>query len=349
VSDNNWNETEGNEAPVQQEAPKPTKLDAAVENAKDDSASKKEWKLIEKTLGGLFIEQRRARRWGIFFKLLTFGYLFALLYLLLAGPQIPVDQAGEAHTAIIEVKGPISADDEANADSIIWSLREAFKEEQAKAIILRINSPGGSPVQSGYIYDEIKRLRQIYTDKPVYAVITDIGASGAYYIAAAADSIYADKASLVGSIGVVAGGFGFVDLMNKVGVERRLYTAGEHKAFLDPFSPSKEGEKEFWQGVLNTTHQQFIDQVKLGRGERLKDSPELFSGLVWTGEQAVDLGLVDGLGSSSYVAREIVKVEKLVDYSPQQAPWKQLVDELGVSFAKAMSTQLGLNHNQVLR
>jgi len=349
VSDNNWNETEGNEAPVQKEAPKPTKLDAAVENAKDDSASKKEWKLIEKTLGGLFIEQRRARRWGIFFKLLTFGYLFALLYLLLAGPHIPVDQAGEAHTAIIDVKGPISADDEANADSIIWSLREAFKEEQAKAIILRINSPGGSPVQSGYIYDEIKRLRQIYTDKPVYAVITDIGASGAYYIAAAADSIYADKASLVGSIGVVAGGFGFVDLMNKVGVERRLYTAGEHKAFLDPFSPKNRDESQLWQQVLNTTHQQFIEQVKIGRGERLKDDPKLFSGLVWTGEQAVELGLIDGLGSTSYVARDLVGVEELVSYMPSPSPWEQIADELGVSFARTLSTQLGLDSTPQLR
>ncbi|PIE23792.1 MAG: signal peptide peptidase SppA [Neptuniibacter caesariensis] len=348
MSDNRWNEIEGNEEPVPVQ-PNVSKLDEAVEKAKSDNASSKEWKLIEKTLNGLFIEQRRARRWGIFFKLLTFGYLIAIMVMLVTGPTIPIDESGEPHTAVIDIKGAISADDEANADSIIWSLRQAYEEDKVKAVILRINSPGGSPVQSGYIYDEIKRLRKLYPAKPLYAVITDIGASGAYYIAAAADEIYADKASLVGSIGVVAGGFGFVGLMEKVGVERRLYTAGDHKAFLDPFSPSREGETEFWQNVLDTTHKQFIEQVKLGRGDRLKEKPELFSGLVWTGEQAVELGLIDGLGSSSYVAREIVKVEKLQDYSPQEAPWKQIVDELGVSFAKAISSQMGLTQNPVLR
>lgn len=353
MSDNPWNEPgNGDTKEVKPEAERPTKqskLETAVENAKEDNASKKEWKLIEKTLNGLFIEQRRARRWGIFFKLLTFAYLFILLGVFFIGKEIATDVTPEAHTAIIEVKGAISADDEANADSIIWSLREAFKKDNAKAVILRINSPGGSPVQSGYIYDEIKRLRAIYPDKPLYAVISDIGASGAYYIAAAADAIYADKASLVGSIGVVAGGFGFVDLMEKVGVERRLYTAGEHKAFLDPFSPSNSNEEQFWQSVLDTTHKQFIEQVKLGRGDRLKDTPELYSGLVWTGEQALELGLIDGLGSSSYVARELVKVEKLVDYSPKPEPWKQIVDELGVSFAKTLSQQMGLNQGMPLR
>lgn len=353
MSDNPWNEPgNGDTKEVKPEAerpPKQSKLETAVENAKEDNASKKEWKLIEKTLNGLFIEQRRARRWGIFFKLLTFAYLFILLGVFFIGKEIATDVTPEAHTAIIEVKGAISADDEANADSIIWSLREAFKKDNAKAVILRINSPGGSPVQSGYIYDEIKRLRAIYPDKPLYAVISDIGASGAYYIAAAADAIYADKASLVGSIGVVAGGFGFVDLMEKVGVERRLYTAGEHKAFLDPFSPSNSNEEQFWQSVLDTTHKQFIEQVKLGRGDRLKDTPELYSGLVWTGEQALELGLIDGLGSSSYVARELVKVEKLVDYSPKPEPWKQIVDELGVSFAKTLSQQMGLNQGMPLR
>lgn len=326
-----------------------SKLDKALEGAKQDTASKKEWKLIEKLLNGMFVEQRRARRWGIFFKLLTFGYLFALMGILLASNDLSTDASPDTHTAIIEIKGPISADEEASADVIVWALREAFEEDNAKAVILRINSPGGSPVQSGYIYDEIKRLRSLHPEKPVYAVIADIGASGAYYIAAAADSIYADKASLVGSIGVVAGGFGFVDLMEKVGVERRLYTAGEHKAFLDPFSPSNGSEKEFWQSVLNTTHKQFIEQVKLGRGDRLKNDPKLYSGLVWTGEQAVELGLIDGLGSTSYVAREVIKVEKLVDYMPKPEPWKQIVNELGVSFTKAVSTQLGLSQGVQLR
>lgn len=356
MSDNPWNEAENNDQSSDKvkgsdssTADSHSKLDRAVSNAKQDNASKKEWKLIEKTLNGLFIEQRRARRWGIFFKLLTFGYLFALLAIFFNGQELTKEVSQELHTAVIEVKGPISADDDSSADNIIWALREAFENSQAKAVILRINSPGGSPVQSGYIYDEIKRLREVYSDKPLYAVISDIGASGAYYIAAAADQIYADKASLVGSIGVVAGGFGFVDLMEKVGVERRLYTAGEHKAFLDPFSPSNTGEEQFWQSVLDTTHKQFIDQVKKGRGDRLKDEPKLFTGLVWTGEQALEIGLIDGLGSTSYVAREIVKVDKLVDYSPKQPPWQQLVDELGVSFAKGLATQLGLNNGLQLK
>ncbi|KXJ49816.1 MAG: protease-4 [Neptuniibacter pectenicola] len=353
MSDNPSNETPGETPEGVKQSASDIKADSAlgqaVEHAKQDASSKKEWKLIEKLLNGMFVEQRRARRWGIFFKLLTFGYLFALMGILLVNSDLEKDTGLDAHTAVIEVKGPISADDDASADSIIWSLREAFEEENAKAVILRINSPGGSPVQAGYIYDEIKRLRALHPEKPLYSVIADIGASGAYYIAAASDKIYADKASLVGSIGVVAGGFGFVDLMDKVGVERRLYTAGEHKAFLDPYSPSNEDEKVFWQSVLNTTHKQFIDQVKQGRGDRLKDDPRLFSGLVWTGEQAVELGLIDGLGSTSYVAREVVKVDKLVDYTPKQQPWKQIVDELGVSFTKAISTQLGLSQGVQLR
>lgn len=359
MSDNPWNEEEGQASSANEKSSSETstgsaidsksKLGQAVENAKHDTASKKEWKLIDKLLNGMFVEQRRARRWGIFFKLLTFGYLFALMGILVMNNDFKAEVSPELHTAVIEIKGPISADEEASADAIVWSLREAFKEEKAKAVILRINSPGGSPVQSGYIYDEIKRLRALHPQKPVYAVISDIGASGAYYIAAAADAIYADKASLVGSIGVVAGGFGFVDLMNKVGVERRLYTAGDHKAFLDPYSPSVNSEKEFWQEVLNTTHQQFIQQVKLGRGDRLKDDPRLFSGLVWTGEQAVELGLIDGLGSTSYVAREIVKVEHIENYTPKQQPWKQIVDQLGVSFTKAISSELGVSNGVQLR
>jgi protease-4 len=358
VSDNKWNEqenmtdTSGSEqkdSGAKEETQPQSKLEAAVKNAQEGQASKKEWKLIEKLLNGLFVEQRRARRWGIFFKLLTFGYLFALLGVLLVGQDLSSETKPQEHTAIIEIKGAISADEDANADKVIWALRDAFKEEAAKAIILRINSPGGSPVQLGYIYDEIKRLRSVYPEKPVYAVIMDIGASGAYYIAAAADEIYADKASLVGSIGVIAGGFGFVDLMDKVGVERRLYTAGENKAFLDPFYPQDEKQAGLWQEVLNTTHRQFIEQVKLGRGDRIKDDPALYSGLVWTGEQALELGLIDGLGSSSYVAREVIQAEKLVDYTPRQEPWKQIIDELGVSFAKGIATQVGLSSTPGMR
>lgn len=308
----------------------------------------KEWRLIERVVLGLQKEQRRARRWGIFFKLLTFGYLFIMLGIFLYSSQFAPDlNEPEQHTAVVQVKGPIADGQEANADAIIHALRNAFKADSAKAVIMRINSPGGSPVQSGYVYDEVKRLRALYPDKKAYAVITDIGASGAYYIAASADEIYADKASLVGSIGVVSSGFGFVNLMDKVGVERRSLTAGENKAFLDPFSPLKDKDREFWQSVLNTTHQQFIDQVKKGRGERIADKQELYTGLIWSGEQALELGLIDGLGSSSYVARELVGAEKLVDYTPQGSPLQQVIDQLGVSFAKGLASQLGISSSPV--
>ncbi|MBV1789891.1 signal peptide peptidase SppA [Marinobacterium sp. D7] len=310
----------------------------------------REWRLIEKLVNGLHVEHRRTRRWGIFFKLLTFAYLFTLLglYLFKDTPSIP-SPASDAHVAVVRVEGPIADGEKANADSLVGSLRRAFENKHSTAVLLRINSPGGSPVQAGYVYDEIKRLRGNYPEKKVYAVISDIGASGAYYIAAAADEIYADKASLVGSIGVVSASFGFVDLMEKVGVERRMLTAGEHKGLLDPFQPLPNVEKEFWQKILDTTHQQFIDQVKAGRGERLKDSDELFSGLVWTGEQAVELGLIDGLGSASYVAREVVGVESLVDYSAKGSPLEQLIDRLGVSMASHLANMVGLGGGVQLR
>jgi protease-4 len=321
-----------------------------TEAAKPHESKTKEWRLIEKTMMGLQKEQRAARRWGIFFKLLTFGYLFVILgiYLFADSFTPDMDEGGE-HTAVVQVKGVIADGEDASADNIIGALRRAFDDEGTKAVILRINSPGGSPVQSGYVYDEVKRLRALHPDKKVYAVILDIGASGAYYIAASADEIYADKASLVGSIGVVSSGFGFVDLMEKVGVERRNLISGENKTFLDPFSPLKDKDRAFWQTVLDTTHRQFIEQVRKGRGDRLKENDQLFSGLVWTGEQALDLGLIDGLGSSSYVAREIVGAEKLVDYTPKGTPLEQLIDRLGVTFGKTIATQLGLNGSVQLR
>ncbi|KZX72197.1 peptidase S49, partial [Oleiphilus sp. HI0009] len=260
------------------------------------SSNSKEWKLIEKTVATLGVEQRRTRRWGIFFKLLTFAYLFILLGMMANGLSpsgMQVDS--ENYTALIDVRGVIADQEDASADVIVTGLRSAFEAEGAKAVILRINSPGGSPVQSGYVYDEIKRLRGLYPEKKLYAVITDLGASGAYYMAAAADEIYADKASLVGSIGVTAAGFGFVDLIDEYGVERRTYTSGEHKAFLDPFSEEDPEEVAFWKTVLTSTHQQFIDKVKEGRGDRLVENDKLFSGLIWNGEQALELGLIDGL------------------------------------------------------
>lgn len=300
----------------------------------------RDWRLIEKLVMSLQAEQRRSRRWGIFFKLLTFGYLFALLFMIRAPFGEGVGATVGSHTALVEVNGPIAADELASADNLVGALRAAFEAESSKAVVLRINSPGGSPVQSGYVYDEIKRLREEYPDKKIYAVISDIGASGAYYIAAAADEIYANRASLVGSIGVVAGGFGFTEAMEKIGVDRRLYTAGDNKAFLDPFSPEQEEEVAFWQGVLENTHKQFIEAVRQGRGDRLADDPRLFSGLVWSGEQAVELGLVDGLGSSSWVARQLVGEEELVDYSRSRSPFQKFVDQLGVAVGEGVATRL---------
>lgn len=302
--------------------------------------SGRDWRLIEKLVMSLQSEQRRSRRWGVFFKFLTFAYLFALLVIVWSPFGGGLEATTGKHTAIVEINGPISADELSSADNIVGSLRSAFEQDNAVAVILRINSPGGSPVQSGYVYDEIKRLRDEYPEKKVYAVISDIGASGAYYIAAAADEIYANRASLVGSIGVVAGGFGFTGVMDKLGVERRLYTAGENKAFLDPFSPEQEGEVEFWQSVLENTHKQFIEAVKQGRGDRLANDERLFSGLVWSGEQALELGLVDGLGSASHVARQVVGQEELVDYSRRKGPLRDLVDQLGVSFGQGVASQL---------
>ncbi|WP_252271543.1 signal peptide peptidase SppA [Pseudomonas subflava] len=310
----------------------------------DEVRDDKAWKLLERTLQASVIEQRRARRWGIFFKLLAFIYLFGALALF--SPSLKLGKTAstaEHHTALIEVRGMIMADEQASADNIVSSLRAAFEDEKTKGVVLRINSPGGSPVQSGYVYDEIKRLRGEHPDVKVYAVISDLGASGAYYIASAADQIYADKASLVGSIGVTAATFGFVGAMEKVGVDRRVYTSGEHKAFLDPFQPPKEEETRFWQGVLETTHKQFIDSVKKGRGERLKvdQHPELFSGLIWSGEQALELGLVDALGSSSYVAREVIGARDIVDFTREESPFDRFTKKLGASVAERLALWMG--------
>lgn len=302
--------------------------------------SARDWKLIEKLVMSLQSEQRKSRRWGIFFKLLTFTYLFALFFLIQFPLGSSLEGATGKHTAVIEVNGTIAADELASADNIVGSLRRAFEHENSVAVIMRINSPGGSPVQSGYVYDEMQRLKAKYPDKTLYAVIADVGASGAYYMAAAADEIYADKASLVGSIGVVAGGFGFTGAMEKLGVDRRLYTAGENKAFLDPFSPEKEQDVEFWEEVLETTHRQFISSVREGRGDRLVADETLYSGLVWSGEQALELGLIDGLGSTSHVARQIIGQEKLVDYSQHKSPLQDIVDQFGVSIGSGIADYL---------
>ena len=299
-------------------------------------------------------EQRRARRWRIFFLLLFFIYLF-LVYLTVLVPDWDYFIEGNEeilgrgqHTAVVEVEGIIAADTEASADKIISGLRKAFKDKDTAGVVVRINSPGGSPVQAGYINDEMRRLRQEYPDIPLYAVATDLCASGGYYVAAAADEIYADKASVVGSIGVLMNGFGFVDAMEKLGVERRLLTSGEHKGFLDPFSPVNQADVDHVKGVLKDVHEQFITQVKQGREKSLTakgklellENPELFSGLVWTGEQAVELGLVDGLGSTSYVAREIIKAEKIKNFTPKSNYLDRFAEHLGAAIANTLSQPL---------
>lgn len=301
-------------------------------------------KWLKAMVSETFAEQRKTRRWGIFFKGLTFIYLLgAMIVFFNSGSPLSNDKKNSAHTAMVQVNGIIAADKEANANTIVSGLRSAFENEFSKAVMLVINSPGGSPVQAGYVFDEIKRLRLLYPDKKLYAVIADLGASGGYYIAAAADDIYADKASLVGSIGVTASSFGFVDLMKKMGVERRHFTSGKHKAFLDPFSPAKEVESEFWQEVLDVTHQQFINVVKTGRGERINkqgDLTELFSGLIWNGEQAIALGLIDGLGSPGFVAREIIKEENIIDYSVRPSVVDKLTERLGIAIGSGIANQL---------
>ena len=320
-----------------------TGSDKGKENNMSDEKNNSEWErdVLNRLAFASLNEQRRARRWGIFFKSLMFVYVFAIFFYIPSGWDAGKITPGK-HTALVDLEGVISAGSPANADSIVGGLREAFKHKNTAAVILRINSPGGSPVQSGYVYDEIKRLREKYPDKKLYAVVSDICASGGYYIAAAADEIYADKASIVGSIGVLMDGFGFVEAIDKLGVERRLLTAGKHKGVLDPFSPLKKSEVKHVQGLLDSIHQQFINKVKEGRGDRLSDSPDLFTGLFWSGEEGLKLGLVDGLGNSSYVAREVIGVEKIVDFTRKENFLDRFADQIGASMASMMSTNLGL-------
>jgi protease-4 len=289
-------------------------------------------------------DQRRARRWGIVFKVLGFVYLFALLVLLWPKDFLEQVTPREEHTAVIEVKGIIAPETSASADDIITALRKAYEDDKTKGIVLRINSPGGSPVQAGYVYDEIRRLRAKHEDIPVYAVAADLCASGGYYIAAAADKIFVDKASLVGSIGVRIDAFGFEQAIGELGIERRLLTAGKNKGILDPFSPFSEDQEAFLQGILNGLHQQFIAAVKEGRGDRLKGGDELFSGLFWSGEESVKLGLADELGSTSYVAREVIGAEETVKFSAQKDLLERLVDRFGAAFAGALLEQTGAGY-----
>ncbi len=290
-------------------------------------------------------EQKCARRWGIFFRFLMALYVFGFFAIYLSG-QTGFGKSGiggDKHTALIEVSGEIGAGSDASADNIISGLRAAFKDHNTAGVILRINSPGGSPVQSGYINDEIFRLRTEYPDIPVYAVISDICASGGYYIASATEKIYADKASLVGSIGVIMAGFGFVDTISKLGIERRVRHAGENKAFMDPFAPLKEDELAHVDNMLNDIYEQFKAVVRKGRGDRLKEDANIFSGLIWTGEKALELGLVDELGSSSYVAREVIGAEDIVNFSYKPDYLDRFARGLGASASQLILENLNIN------
>ncbi|MES2663910.1 MAG: S49 family peptidase [Pseudomonadota bacterium] len=300
----------------------------------------REWQLIREVMLDVVTEKRRARRWSVFFKLAGLTYLIAIVAMISA--QSGKDLTGQttAHTGLITLDGEIGANASANADTVVTGLRDAFDNESAKAVVIRINSPGGSPVQSDMIYNEIRRLRALHTDKKVYAVITDMGASGAYYVASAADEIYASPASLVGSIGVISSNFGFAGLMEKLGIERRVFAAGDNKSMLDPFTPLHENQVEHLQVMLEKIHRQFETAVRQGRGNRLKDDPDLFSGLFWTGEQAKDLGLIDGFGTPGSVARDKVGSEDIVDYTPKSNSFDHWAKKLGVMASKAVTSAL---------
>ena len=284
---------------------------------------------LERLARELLHERRSERRWRVFFRLAWLGLVGAVVWLLFA-QRLHVAPANQPHTALVELRGEIDANGETSADSLVAALRAAFEDKGSVAVVVRINSPGGSPVQSGIVNDEIRRLKALHRKK-VYAVVEEMCASGAYYIAAAADEIYVDKASLVGSIGVLMEGFGFVGLMDKLGVERRLLTAGTNKGMLDPFSPQDAKQREHAQAMIDQVHRQFIAVVKSGRGDRLKEMPETFSGLFWNGEQAIALGLADAFGNLDFVAREIIKAEEIIDYTTRENVAERLARRFGAA------------------
>src|SRR5690349_12773829 len=314
----------------------------AHSSSRNDPTQQPGWEraTLEKLAFASLREQRAARRWKIFVRLSWLAFFIFLVWLALSRGT-PATAKSTPHTAVVEIKGEIANGADASAEFVVAAMKTAFEDDGAKGIVLLINSPGGSPVQAGIINDEIKRMRAKY-NKPVYAVVEETCASAAYYIAAATDKIFVDKASIVGSIGVLMDGFGFTGLMEKVGVERRLLTAGENKGFLDPFSPMSDKQRAFAQQMLEQIHRQFIDSVKAGRGKRLKESPELFSGLFWTGQQAVELGLADQLGNLDFVAREVIKAEELVDYTRRENVAEKLAKKFGAAIGdgavKALKT-----------
>ena len=296
-----------------------------------------ERKTLEKLAFAALSEQRAKRRWGIFFKLLGFAYVSFILFAMVDWDSAKV---ADKHVALVQLRGVIAPQSEASAENLVASLNSAFEAPNSQAVILRINSPGGSPVQSGIINDEILRQRKLHPEIPLYVVVEDLCASGGYYIAASADKIFVDKASIVGSIGVLMDGFGFTGMMDKLGVERRLMTAGENKGFLDPFSPQDEKQNEYARVLLGEIHQQFIDVVRKGRGDRLKETPEIFSGLMWTGSQSIALGLADGYGTVDSVARDVIKVEKMVDFSVKENIAERVAKRLGAEMGESLSFRL---------
>jgi protease IV len=306
-------------------------------------APRRSWDGVAEQVARDMLRDRRAeRRWRIFFRLAWLLLVLAVAYALIANRNRASTPTGP-HTALIEIRGEIGAGNEASAENLVPSLKSAFEDENAKAVVLRINSPGGSPVQAGIVNDEIRRLKALHKDKKVYAVVEETCASGAYYIAVAADEIYADKASIVGSIGVLMDSFGATGLMEKIGVERRLLTAGENKGIGDPFSPLAPKQRAYIQAMLDQIHQQFIAVVKQGRGTRLKETPEMFSGLFWNGEQALSLGLIDHLGNLDHVARDVVKAEEVIDYTPKENVAERLAKKFGASIgAGAIKALQGL-------
>lgn len=301
-----------------------------------------ERKLLQQLAGESLRENKRRRRWAVFFKLLGFAYVGFLLYMLWSwqrgGEMLP---DGAEHTALVQLEGTIGGGEEVSAEQVMLALQSAFEDKGTKGVVLRINSPGGSPVQAGMINDEILRLRELHKDIPLYVVVEDICASGGYYVAAAADKIFVDKASLVGSIGVRMDGFGVTGLMDKLGVERRLITAGANKGFLDPFSPQDPKQVEHARKMLAEIHQQFIDVVRKGRGQRLKEDADTFSGLVWTGARSVELGLADGFGTVDSVARDVIKAEEIRDYTQHESVAERFAKRFGANFAGGVSEKLG--------
>lgn len=330
--------------------------DSAPDSSADDPNSKQNMKaakdyeaIVQRLAFAAINEQRRSRRWRIFFIILTFLYLTPVVMLTLDLNELNIfdqtSKTSDKHTALVKLSGIIASGESAGAKNVIKGLKNAFEDKDTAAVILEINSPGGSPVQSADIYDEMKRLREDNADTPLYVVVNDIAASGGYFVASAADKIFVNKSSLVGSIGVRMDNFGLVDMIEKLGIERRLMTAGEHKGLMDPFLPEDAEQKQHLQTMLDQVHQHFISAVKSGRGERLQDSPDIFSGLIWSGEEAIRKGLVDAYGSSQSVARDVVKQEELVDFTPRELLLDRLADRVGASFGRIVSSQF-FNHMQ---